>query len=355
MAPSDAISISALVYSQLFPVVYPIKTRLGEKYEKRGRYIRRQAPNIFYSTSVCITHGIMDYNAIRGIVTGELVYISSLDAYTYGGSTYHPEDRYRVNLGYAQDDVPVDHFPDVICKLCLNGGAMCKECHIRDVFFCETHSSVIKTRKFDQEIEICYVCEDKRRMRLCNVCFIDIIYRCMKCNRDDGSRHCKRHTLWKKNIHGATDPNEAICKLCQDECTCVKCHEISMTTAQCHECSKQFCNSCNPVITVNLSPMVLYSGVQPAIAVYRKFCHTCLAGRTVEDIQNEERAKNGHRYKNNGTYGNYTGITDDTHYTMYTDNDQGHMVPVLGNIIAAQWDESNPDNEFPEEDQHMFW
>ena len=72
--------------------------------------------------------------------------------------------------------------------------------------------------------------------------------------------------------------------------TCRMCCKIKQTTYTCLSCNARFCDDCNKVTTIDISPMTLF-GYGYAIASYKHMCKKCMNGRTVSDIQDEERSQ----------------------------------------------------------------
>lgn len=105
--------------------------------------------------------------------------------------------------------------------------------------------------------------------------------KCVNCSSSFSIDECEEHKDYGLN-------------LCQ-KCSLLKCGDCSSSCSESleiwdHSCGS-FCVECRPKTRVNLSPMILYSGIQPAIYKYIDMCWECTNGRSIEMIQEDYKLR----------------------------------------------------------------
>jgi hypothetical protein len=159
LSPEESIPIVALPYNNFEVSVFPLV-------KENNRYRRQHPPNIFFSTCAIVTYAFVDLT-IRGRLMSEPSIVPSLGLLCNGGCSRDINWRNpRMDDEYAKT-VLEDDFSDAVCKICLRDSAVCSECGIRDVLFCDKHSSVVRLRKYEQILCLCYICEDGKLLSVC--------------------------------------------------------------------------------------------------------------------------------------------------------------------------------------------
>jgi hypothetical protein len=169
-------------------------------------------------------------------------------------------------------------------------------------------------------IRRCETCEGPRYS--CSVCHAKPLRQCCTCNGDYmdlvGTTYCKscanqltacivcaaeivkcyrtQHTDYKcadcTELLEICVDNHYRCSGGNEECkntydtghTCSRCTIVNPTTQRCSECRGRFCDGCNPITNIDISPTTLH-GHGRLIRRTTFWCRDCMADRTVAQIQ----------------------------------------------------------------------
>ena len=165
------------------------------------------------------------------------------------------------------------------CETCNGSRYSCSVCHVKPLRQCTTcHRDYLDL----VSITYCKVCANA--LKECILCREPIV----KCYR-------QRHTDYKcaactelleicvDNHYrcGGAGP----CKAQYDtHHTCSRCTTVQSTTQTCKKCQEKFCQGCNPVVSIDISPVTLH-GRGHLIRKTTFWCSECMEGRTVAQIQ----------------------------------------------------------------------
>jgi hypothetical protein len=161
------------------------------------------------------------------------------------------------------------------CRTCDALKPECVKCHIKDLYYCEKHTTNLK--KFRGDI-YCKKCLDKD---ICP-CGEEVVAICTfdEFHKD---KHCVGCSKWHTISVGKVCDNCYMFHVCKD------CNEHRRTTI-CYICKGKYCNGCRSVQIIDVSPMTLNPG-RLTWATYRcvHACNQCMATRTIVDVQDMYR------------------------------------------------------------------
>jgi len=278
----DAIPMQSIPYCNFSLFISPIE-------EINGKYLVQPPPQVFFSGRIVITQAFIG-SAPRNSLSNNVI-LPSLglgQCICSGGMIGYLENE-KMNC-IQQKGQKKFNIESGCCQICQDKEAICQECNHRDIMFCTIHSSLIKTKTLANLMDICYWCESYKLSHICNECFLEDICHCVKCSQKDTTKRCAKHTVLLRNIHGAK-PTDVMCLDCQPKCICLECHQVSLTSKLCSTCLGIYCKDCNLVVYIDISPGTIFTGTQRMIALSKSICTRCISGRSIKDIQNEERER----------------------------------------------------------------
>lgn len=247
-------------------------------YELNGKLYH--LPKVFFNYILNINQGnCINKNRLEFILRLPLN-IPSINIISGNGICYTGVGNYDLKI----NDCNIKLEPK-ICKICLENTVNCHDCKISDILYCYKHSIFIN--KYTYKGASIYLCT-KCKYKYCSLCNSSMIGKCKECNYNLSDMKCDSHTNCKTIIKD----NETIflCNPCQTKKICYKCKKYNSNTKECHDCYKSFCNDCNKVFIIDISPGALFPDrIVHMIAKIKSICTKCMNGRTIDDILYEER------------------------------------------------------------------
>lgn len=95
---------------------------------------------------------------------------------------------------------------------------------------------------------------------------------------------CAKWTIGLDKIERCPDCHE----IYKQKHTCVKCSSYTDTKFKCHVCENNFCEKCDKMTVIDISPTKLY-GYGYDTYVCERRCKKCMKGHTVESVQDYYR------------------------------------------------------------------
>lgn len=256
-------------------------------------YLMHPTPKVFYASRITMSRGFFSSQMRSDVNKQPLFLIGSLYCSCIQGFLGY-RDPSLVRIHSSKETKPYDIQGQFSCQICQNDTASCQYCQFRDILFCHQHSAVINTVSMAGPKVICFKCVEDVKNKFCSICFTNEICRCSVCLIMDPKKYCKEcskihNKSWLFKVPDSNS-DHVLCNSCQDTHKCRMCKFVSMTTMRCSECGHIYCRKCDPILKVDISPMILFPDrLQPAISVLN-LCTTCMAGRSIQQIQDETRA-----------------------------------------------------------------
>lgn len=173
-----------------------------------------------------------------------------------------------------------------LCVECDTQKEHCSKCFCKHVDYCGKHANwtYLKNKWHCKSCftgPLCYECKDEE------------VFLCSFCNLKSDNRFCLNCSKTKKMIVVNEETNTAnpACEKCFKRNHCLQCDQHKKLI-KCSICKEQQCKACGDYQKVNISPQILFQGIQHAVARFERVCKECFDEKGgTQGIQDLARAR----------------------------------------------------------------